>query len=364
MDLNGLDAPSPRGPSWARDGRGFEVLMRYCEVWRLYAHGKVSLDMLHDVTGPLFDHPYVDDNLPKCKWHENTDLQDYANKLAGYNARVWENTKTAICSKLGIPRRDNGFQGYSTRMVRHVVYGSNLASVQTKQITTPVVVPMLLEDYLLKYLPKRDHVPPHFVNSDATKVLIPVHDPSRPPPYTTSIPPLADTADESGNLRYWVITNKNMWANQHEVMDEFTELMWCIFKWFTSACDLHTDMNHVQRTVVKFDERKNIWALARYLRHRIILPEIPKDPLGLKRQGVLFKPWVIKGPSSQLAEEYEVGEDERPQQAGVATASTSTPEYALPKKYGWKEGDEGEWIGHDVPGWINVMKRKRVITPP
>ena len=335
--------------------------MRYCEVWRLYAHGKVSLDMLHDVTAPLFDHPNIDDNLPKYKWHENTDIQDFANRFAGYNARVWENTKTAICSKLGILRRDSGFQGYSTRMVRHVVYGSDLASVQTKQITTPVVVPELLEDYLLKYLPRQHHVPPHFVDSDATRVLIPVHDATRPPPYTTSIPPLVDTADESGNLRYWVITNKSMWANQHEVMDEFTELMWCIFKWFTSACDLHTDMDHVQRTVVKIDERENIWALARYLRHRIILPEIPRDPLGLKRQGVLFKPWVIKGPSSQFAEEDEAGEDEK---LGVATASASTPEYALPKEYGWMEGDEGEWIGHDVPGWINVMKRKRVITPP
>ncbi|KAK0512294.1 hypothetical protein JMJ35_005422 [Cladonia borealis] len=364
IDFKDLDAPSPRGPTRPRDGRGFEVLMRYCEVWQLYAHGKVFFDMFNDVTAPLFDHPNNDDDLPEYHWHENTDIQDFVNDFEGYNAHVWENTKTAICSKLGILRRDSGFQGYSTRMVRRMVCGPHLAAVQEKQITTPVVVPWLLEDYLLNYLPQRYPVPPHFVDPDATKILIPIHDASRPVPYTTSIPPLADTPDESGNLRYWVVTNRSMWANQHKVMDEFTELMWCIHKWFTSACNLHRDVNFVQRTVVKFDERENVWALARYLRHRIILPEIPNDPLGLKRQEVLFKPWVIKGPSSQLAEEDEAGEDVGPQQAGVATVSTSTPEYPLPKQYDWNEGDEGEWTGHDVPGWIDVMYWKRVITPP
>lgn len=373
IDLSDLDGPSPSGGSGLSDGRGFEVLMRYCEVWRLYARGIASFDMLTAITAPLYDHPNVDGDWPEYKWHENTDIQDLMNSFDRYNLHAWGNTKTAICSKLGILRLDRGFEDYSTRRVRRYVYGSDLDSVQAKQITTPVVVPWLLEDYLLNHLPQKYRLPPHFVDPNATKVLIPVHDPSQHDPFSTNIPSLHDTADESGNLRYWVITNESMWANQHKVTDEFAELMWCIFKWFTSSCDLHRDVNFVNQEMVKFDEPECVWTLARYLRHRIILPELPNDPIGLRRQGVLFKPWVLKSPSPQSdtnvsLEEAELedgtGEDEGRQQAEASTASTSTPQYPLPDEYDWKEGDEGEWVGHDVPAWIDVSKRKRVNTPP
>ena len=372
INLSDLDGAFPRGGSELSDGRGFEVLMRYCEVWRLYARGKANFDMSSAVTAPLYDHPNIDDDWPEYKWHENIDIQEFADNLEAYNAHVWENTKTAICSKLGILRRDSGFMNYSTRMVRRVVYGPNLASVQAKQITTPVVVPWLLEDYLLDHLPQQYRLPLHFVDPNATRVLIPLHDPSQHDSFATSIPSLHDTADECGNLRYWVITNQSMWANQHEIMDEFAELMWCIFKWFTSACNLPMDTNFVHPTLVKFDEPQCIWALARYLRHRIILPEVPGDPICSLRQGILFKPWVLKCPPRQsdtnasleeTEQEDEAGEDEGQQQAEVATASTSTSEYPLPNEYDWNERDEGEWIGHDVPAWINVLKRKREMTP-
>ena len=368
IDLSDLNGPSPNGDSGPRDGRGFEILMRYCEVWRLYARGIVSFDMFTAVTAPLYDHPIVDDDWPEYKWHENIDIQEFANNFDGYNAHIWENIKTAICSKLGILRRDSGFQDYCTRRVRRVVYGPDLAWVQAKQITTPVVVPWLLEDYLLNQLPQRYSLPPHFVDPNATKVLMPLHDPNQHDPLVTSIPSLRDTPDESGNLRYWVITNRSMWANQHELMDEFAELMWCIFKWFTSACNLARDLNFVHQELLKFDESQCIWTLARYLRQRIILPEIPGDHLCLRRQGVLFKPWVFKSPSPQsdtkASLEEAAPENEGRQQAEVATASTTTPEHPFPNEYDWNEGDEGEWIGDDVPAWSNVMKRKRVITPP
>ena len=368
IDLSDLNGPSPSGGSGPRDGRGFEVLMRYCEVWRLYARGIASFDMFTAVTAPLYDHPIVDDDWPEYKWHENIDVQEFADNFDGYNAHVWENTKTAICSKLGIPRRNSGFQNYCTRRVRRFVYGPDLASVQAKQITTPVVVPWLLEDYLLNQLPPRYGLPPYFVDPNATKVLMPLHDPNQYDPHVTGISSLHDTYDESGNLRYWVITNRSMWANQHELMDEFAELMWCIFKWFTSACNLDRDLNSVNQKLLKFDESQCIWTLAHYLRQRIILPELPGDDLCLRRQGVLFKPWVLKSPSPQSdtkpSLEKAALEDEGRQRAEVATASTSTLEYPLPNEYDWNEGDEGEWIGDDVPAWINVTKGKRVITPP
>ena len=351
MDILDLDGVFPRSGYGLSDGQGFEVLMRYCEVWRLYARGKAEIDMYTIPRAPLYDHPIVDDDLPQYGWHENLDIQEFVEDICDYNAQVWEDTKTAICSKLGIHRRDSGFMNYSTRRVRRLVYGSDLVSVQEKQITTPVVIPSLLEDYLLNHLPEQYSLPSHFVDPDATKALIPLHDPTRHDPSVASIPSLHDTGDEGGNLRYWVITNQSMWANQHEVMDEFAELMWCIFKWFTSACN-------VDPTGLRFDEAECIWSLARYLRHRIILPEIAGDPMGLLRQGILFKPWVLRRPKPQDV----VVMDESGQQAEVAMASTSTPGYPLPNEYDWHEGDEGEWIGHDVPAWTDVLKRKWVET--
>ncbi len=373
INLSDLDGAFLRGGVGLSDGPGFEVLMRYCEVWRLYAQGKASFDTFAAVTTPLHNHLNIDDDRPQYRWHEYINVNEFADNLCDYNAQVWENTKTAICSKLGIHPRDRGFTNYCTRRVRRVVYGPDLASVQEKQITTPVVVPWLLEDYLLNSLPQQYCLPSPFGDPNATKFLIPLHDPTKYNPSITRIPSLRDTEAEGGNLRYWVITNQSMWANQHKVMDEFAELMWCIFMWFTSVCNLHRDMLFLHASFLKFDEPQCIWRLARYLRHRIILLEIPGDQMGSLKQGMLFKSWVLGCPKPQsdthasleeAEQEDEAGVDERRQQAEVATASTSTPKYPLPNDYGWNDGDEGEWIGHDVPAWTDVVKRKRVKTPP
>ena len=347
-----LDGVFPRSGYGLSNGQGFEVLMRYCEVWRLYARGKAQFNMSEVPRAPLYDHPVLDDDLPQYEWHENFDVQDFAEDVDEYNAEVWEDTKTAICSKLGIDRRDSGFMNYCTRRVRRMVHGSDLASVQEKQITTPVVVPSILEKYILSELPQQYGLPAHFVDPDATKALIPLHDPTRHDPSVASIPSLHDIEDESGNLRYWVITNKSMWANQHEVMDEIAELMWCIFKWFTSACNVHPPL-------LDFEAPECVWSLARYLRHRIILPEIPGDPISSLRQGILFKPWILRREDDEEITDEGVL-DVTQQQAEVAMASTSIPEYPLPNEYDWHEGDEGDWIGHDVPAWTDVLKRKRV----
>ena len=354
MDILELDGALPSSSYELSDGQGFEVLMRYCEIWRLYARGVAQIDISAFSRAPLYDHPVLDDDWPQYEWHEGHDVQDFAADIDDYNAKVWEDTKTAICSKLGMNRLDHGFMNYCTRRVRRVVYGSNLALVQEKHKTTPVVVPSLLEDYILNDLPQQYSLPSHFVDPDATKVLIPLHDPTRHDPSVTIIPPLHDTGDEGGNLRYWVITNQSMWANQHEVMDEIADLMWCIFKWFTSACS-------IDPAGLRFDRPECVWSLSRYLRQRIIMPEIPGDPMGSMRQGILLKPWVLKR-SKPLT--YQPVMDESGQRAGVAMAPMSTPGYPLPNEYDWHNGDEGEWSGHDVPAWTDVIKRKRVETPP
>ncbi len=90
-------------------------------------------------------------------------------------------------------------RNYSTRRIRRQVCSRDLAAVQEKQITIPVIVPWALEDYLLSTLPQQyGDLPSHFTNF---KPLIPVHDGSKYDPSTAILPSLQDTASESGNLR-------------------------------------------------------------------------------------------------------------------------------------------------------------------
>ena len=153
--------------------------------------------------------------------------------------------------------------GYSTRRIRLQVCSSDLAAVQKKQITIPVIVPWAMEDYLLSKLPQEySDVPSHFTDF---KPLIPVHDASKYYPTTSSLPALQDTASESGNLRYWVITNESMWGQQHRVLDEIAELMWSIFRW------VHYNSQTME---IETDSPECKWHLARYFRNRAVLHDV------------------------------------------------------------------------------------------
>lgn len=163
-------------------------------------------------------------------------------------------------------------------------------------------MPWALEDYLLSTLPQRyGGIPSHFTDFEP---LIPVHDPSKYDPSTAILPSLQDTVSESGNLRYWVITNESMWAQQHRVLDETAELMWSLFHWFDQVAAADSVVGGpVGTTLIRTNTSACKWHLARSFRRRFILPEVSdprpvdtKPRLPSLRETLLFRPWAFASP--------------------------------------------------------------------
>ena len=222
--------------------------------------------------------------------------------------------------------------------------------MQEKQITIPVIVPWALEDYLLSTLPQQyGDIPSHFTDF---KPLIPVHDPSKYDPSTAILPSLQDTVSESGNLRYWVITNESMWAQQHRILDETAELMWSLFHWLNQVGE------DVTTRRIRTDHPTCKWHLARSFRRRIVLPEVPdhsaaavamKSGLPSLRETLLFRPWVFSSPITpdRTFNANEVG--------GHELFDDSCVLYPFPDDLFWHASDEGTWDEGGVPSWTDPL---------
>ena len=203
------------------------------------------------------------------------------------------------------------------------------------------MVPWALEDYLFSKLPQQyGDLSSHFTNF---KPLIPVHDASRYNPATTSLPSLQDTASESGNLRYWVITNETMWGQQHRALDEIAELMWTLFRWFSY---------NAETSEIETDRPGCKWHLARSFRNREVLHEMPDhinirvkfDILSL-REALLFRQWAFSSP--MMLNRQPIDDD-----------STCHPLfndawvlYPFPDDSFWHASDEGTWREAGVAPW-------------
>ena len=240
---------------------------------------------------------------------------------------------------------------YSSRRIRRQVCASDLQTVQEKQITIPINIPSGLENYLLTTLPHLyDDIPSHFTDF---KPIIPVHDPAKYSPSSAAIPSLRDTAAESGNLRYWVITNESMWASQHRVLDEFAELMWSFFYWFNHA------INSAPNSGVNTLENNSLSCLrlARSFRRRIVLSEIPatqKEPITMKpklpslRETLLFGKWAMISPAKPVREFVDSND------GGHWLFDEEAVLYPFPDDLFWNPSDEGTWDEEGVPEWIEV----------
>ena len=201
-------------------------------------------------------------------------------------------------------------------------------------------MPWALEDYLLSTLPQQ--------YGDIPSALIPVHDAAKHDPYTAILPSLRDTASESGNLRYWVVTNESMWAQQHRVLDETAELIWSLFYWFSSQA---SDSMRIET-----DKSTCKWYLARSFRRRIVLPEVSahssvnmKAGLPSLRDTLLFRPWAFASPhlvDRQLRrEEYECHE----------LFNDAWVLYPFPDDLFWHASDEGTWDEEGIPSWTDPL---------
>ena len=229
--------------------------------------------------------------------------------------------------------------------------------MQEKQITIPVIVPRALEDYLLSTLPQQyGDLPSHYTNF---KPLIPVHDASKYDPSTATLPSLQDTATEDGNLRFWVITNESMWAQQHRIIDETAELMWSLFHWFNQTAVTNGVTNGVTgATRVRTDQSACRWHLARSFRRRIVLPEVSdhvsvsiamKSDLPSLRETLLFRPWAFASP---IIPHRTFGDDEDGEK-GHALFDDKFVLYPFPDELFWHASDEGTWYEEGVPSWTD-----------
>ncbi|KAL8724365.1 MAG: hypothetical protein Q9181_006858 [Wetmoreana brouardii] len=323
----------------------FELLMRHCEAWRLDAIGLAWLDRTSfaSITYDLNDYSGV----PNYQWgpHNAALFDGFQRDVDSHNDQLFRSMRRAISDKLNIHHRQGSYVDYLTRRIRRLVIGRNLQSVQEKQLTMPLIIPMDLETSIKAELESCYEDIPHDVVS---KLLIQVHDPSKHEPRTATVPPLFDTVNESGNLRYWVISNESMWAGQHRALDEVSELLASLFNWFV-RCDHLSDPtthNFNPRT----DNDQCIWHLADSFRRRLILPEasekLERGQLLPEREACLFRSWIMT-PPARVKRNYD--EDDRLMSKFQKKLAS---EDDIPDKLFWIDGDEGTWGDEEgMPVW-------------
>ena len=241
-----------------------------------------------------------------------------------------------------------------------------LASVQEKQITIPVIVPWALEDYLLSTLPRQHgDIPSHFTSF---KPLIPVHDATKYDPSTAILPSLQDTASESGNLRYWVITNESMWVQQHRVLDETAELMWSLFHWLNQVSGTQAGqgvLGAVGPARIRTDNSACLWHLARSFRRRIVLTEVSDHSSGSMKSGLpslretlLFRQWAFASP---ITPERTFNLQEEEGGGGHELFRDECVLYPFPDGLFWHASDEGTWDEGGIPSWTDPSLRNMAI---
>lgn len=265
-------------------------------------------------------------------------MDDFERKVDEYNDRLFRLLRETVGARLNIDPYQGSYVGYLTRRIRHLVVGRDLESVQSKQLTTPLLIPMCLESYIKNDLGLQyDGIP----NDTLSEILLPAHDPLKYDPANTSVPSLPDTVEEKGNLRYWLVTNTSMWACQHRVLDEVSELLAALSEWFARSFPTTNDFGT--------DNDECIRHLIESFRRRLVLPEMPdtteRGQILPSREGRLFRAWALTRPPT-VERSYEV-DSEIMQQFEDDLAN----EEDVADNLFWRDGDEGLWDEEGVPVW-------------
>ncbi|KAL8706294.1 MAG: hypothetical protein Q9201_000670 [Fulgogasparrea decipioides] len=344
-------------------GRGlgvFELLMRHCEAWRLDVTGKAWYESLRACESFLgldrkqfsntsyheTEDPYED--LPTYQWgpNLNSSFDVFERRVAVHNNDLWGLLRFAISDKLNIHHRHGSYVGYLTRRIRRLVAGRDLDAVREKQITMPLVVPLDLQRYITNDVQSRYEDLPE---NALSKLLLPVHDPSKYDSITATVPSLHDTASEIGNLRYRLVTNQSMWAGQHRALDEVAELLNSLFSWFMHREDFSLPVTDGHKFAT--DNDQCIWHLAASFRRRLILPKastkLERGQSLPAREARLFRAWALT-PLPRVERPYEE-ENEKMQEFQDEVARGGD----IPDGLFWGEGNKGTWDEEGVPVWLD-----------
>ena len=207
-------------------------------------------------------------------------------------------------------------------------------------------------------------LPVHFTSSG---FLIPIHRPPSVDQTPLFLPSIQDQATEAGNPRYWVISNLNMWACQHRVVDEVFEILYSFFHLF----------RYNGKHSIAFDcsTPQALWRLSLDFRRRMILPEVNSTIYdrsrfsGLTlREAALFRAWVFADPSRYFAT-TPATQESRSEPSRDVFLDEEDFVYPIPTELFWTDGEESDWNKDGVPLWRDVedgeldiltRKRKRV----
>ena len=144
------------------------------------------------------------------------------------NDSQFESLKLAISERLGTGYQPFGYKNYLTRRIRCIVQFHTTEEMWDKQLTAPLCVPWDLET---RVIPKMlEHT-----NIQLEDILIPVHDPAKLDPTTAILPPMYDTKDERGNLRYLLGKQEYAFKGQHRILDELYGVLRSLRGWWVAS---------------------------------------------------------------------------------------------------------------------------------
>ena len=274
-------------------------------------------------------------------------MDSFRSNANHYNDYLFHTLKHALTEKLQLHYRQIHLgcrERYLTHRSRRLIAGDVIGSVQAMGFALPMVIPITLESFLRELSYRYDDLPENALS----ELLVPVHDPLKYRPITTNLPTLQDTWDESGNLRFWLIPNRSMWASQHRALDETNELLLMLFSWFTRS-QYHQFQG--PGPTYSTNNPQCIWYIADFFRRRLILPKASSTlQTGhnlSERESRLFRAWVLTRPPKR-----------RNPDRGYFDRVIERIENELDRegdseeKLFWQDGDEGMWDNEDgVPSW-------------
>ena len=159
---------------------------------------------------------------------ENTESEDESGPIGSINDTQFECLKLAISDRLGNGYQPFGYRNYLTRRIRCVVEFHSVEEMWDKQLTTPLCVPWDLETRVIPKILER-------TDFQLEDMLIPVHDPTKLDPTTAILPPMYDTKNERGNLRYLLLKEEFAFKRQHRVIDELYAVLGNLHKWWIAS---------------------------------------------------------------------------------------------------------------------------------
>lgn len=286
------------------------------------------------------------DGLPTYRWDATStaDMSIFRHNANRYNGYLFGVLRFALLEKLQLNPAPyfpaDSWERYLTHRVRRLIAGDVIGSVQSMGFALPLVIPMALETFLGDL---NCHCKELQENA-LSEILKPVHDPSRYTPKSARLPSPQDTWDESGNLRFWLISNKTMWAGQRRALDEVTELLLMLFSWFTRNQPFGSWRHNT-------DDPQCIWYIADFFRRRLILPKasraLQKGQNLSERESRLFRAWVLTRPPKR-ANFIRNHSD-----SVIARIEDELErEGDIEEKLFWQDGDEGLWDNEEgVPSW-------------